>query len=87
MYGMLQNMIHPNLLAHSEPLGYIVKYVPHGTEGGSLSPVVGSTHQASNCINNDLNTDQDAAGAVNKNTDASENQNDGAADESNANDN
>ena len=82
-----KNMIHPNLLAHSEPLGYIVKYVPHGTEAEPLSPVVGSTHQASNCINNDLNTEQDAVGAVNKNDVASENQNDGAVDESNANDN
>ncbi|XP_076677361.1 uncharacterized protein LOC143373736 isoform X3 [Andrena cerasifolii] len=82
-----KNMIHPNVLAHSEPLGYIVKYVPHGTEAAPLSPVVGSTHQASNCINNDLNTEQDAVGAVNENEDARENQNDGAVDESNVNDN
>lgn len=87
MCGMLQNTIHPNLLAHSQPLGYIVKYVPHGTEAGPLSPVVGSTHQVSDCINNDLNTEQEAVGGVNKNEDASENQNDGAGDESNANGN
>lgn len=80
-----KNMIHPNLLVHSEPLGYIVKYVPHGTEAGPSSPVVGSTHQASNCTNNDTNAEQAAVGAVNENEDASEN--DGAVNESNVNGN
>lgn len=68
MYKTLQtlsNVIHPNFLGYSQPIGYTVKYVPHTNKALPLSPLVGSAQQPSNCINNDSNTEQDIVGSVN----------------------
>ncbi|XP_076240408.1 uncharacterized protein LOC143182955 [Calliopsis andreniformis] len=73
-HKVLSNVIHPNLFGHPEPIGYVLKYVPHTNKELSSSPTVGSMQQQpSNCINSDLDTDQTIVGSV-KNADEETNE-------------
>ncbi|XP_015430176.1 PREDICTED: uncharacterized protein LOC107186753, partial [Dufourea novaeangliae] len=58
------HMIHPDYIPHLQPTGYILKYVPHSRE--SLSPVVGSPQQSSDCINDNSDTEQNLGSVDNE---------------------
>ncbi|XP_031829404.1 uncharacterized protein LOC116425596 isoform X2 [Nomia melanderi] len=60
-------VVHPNYFPDLQPTGYIVKFVPHNRE--LSSPVVGSSQQSSNCINNNLNAEENVGSVKNKDED------------------